>query len=201
MKISIWDLIWIGHYVVEKVLRNDFYFVHTKNTMKSQILHCFRLRKFSMGTPLEDIYINEQLENGDKIVNSQYSLYSIAQEKEPKCSGFGHPKVYQDRTLFENTGSCDTLTQQNTDGLLTQKQNNAPNPSDFMQQSDAQPSHNPVNVPKNDLRVPIQALTEKDYTSNSRFKYTRETESTASTNFNNPIIQKDEATQNQTLEV
>ena len=152
-----------------------------------------------MRTPLEDIYINEHLENDDKIVNSLYSLYSIAWEKGPNCSSFGHPKVCQGRTLLENTGSCDTLSQQNTDGFLTQKQNIASNPTDFTQQCDAQPSQNPVNVPKNDLRVPIQALTEKDYTSNSGFKYTRETESAASTNLNNPIIQKDEATQKQTF--
>ena len=55
-KIPFRDYCWVGPFLVQKVLPNENYIVRRLNMKKTQILHCFRLKKLVPNQPLEDSY-------------------------------------------------------------------------------------------------------------------------------------------------
>ena len=78
-KIPIRDFRWIGPYLVEKVLPNN-YIVRILRTNQTQILHRIRLRNYNPTKPPEDNYQEAQWQIDDNIVIPEDGLYTIAWE-------------------------------------------------------------------------------------------------------------------------
>ena len=79
-KIPFREYMWIGPFVVQRVLSNDNYIVRRLNTNKTQILHRIRLKKFVPNTPLEDKYSGGKLQPDEERVIPQDDLYTISWE-------------------------------------------------------------------------------------------------------------------------
>ena len=54
-KILFTDFRWIGTYIVEKALPNNNYLIRKLGTNKTQVLHCMRLRLFTLTQPIPDV--------------------------------------------------------------------------------------------------------------------------------------------------
>ena len=59
-KIPFRDFLWIGTYILEKVLPNNNYIVRKLNTNRTQILQGIRLRNYNPEKPPEDNYQEAQ---------------------------------------------------------------------------------------------------------------------------------------------
>ena len=79
-KIPFREYMWIGPYVVEKVLPNENYKVRKLNSNKTQILHRIRLRKYEPNTVLQDVRPEGHLQPDDEIIIPQDDLYVITWE-------------------------------------------------------------------------------------------------------------------------
>ena len=79
-KIPIRDYRWVGPFIVQKVLPNEYYIGIRINTNKTQILHRIRLKKFVPIQPLEDNFREQRLQPDDEIVIPQDDLYIITWE-------------------------------------------------------------------------------------------------------------------------
>ena len=93
MKKPLRDFRWIGPYLVEKVLPNNFYIVRKLKTNKTQILHRNRLRKYKPEKPAEDNYLEAQWQSDDNIVIPHDDLYTIAWEAETGGHLFAIPII------------------------------------------------------------------------------------------------------------
>ena len=80
-KIPFRDYRWVGPYKVEKVLPNNNYIVRKLGTVKTQILHRIRLRKFNPVSKVPDIIVHQKdFERDEEILVSQDDLYAITWE-------------------------------------------------------------------------------------------------------------------------
>ena len=68
------DFLWIGPYVVEKVLLKNKYIVRKLDTNKTQILHRVRLQKFNPEIPTENKYQAAQWQIDDHCITTQDDL-------------------------------------------------------------------------------------------------------------------------------
>ena len=73
-KIPFRDYSWVGPFMVHKVLRNENYVVRRLNTIKIQMLHCIRLKKFVPNQPLEDSFREEQLQPDEEMQDDLYTI-------------------------------------------------------------------------------------------------------------------------------
>ena len=80
-KIPFREYRWVGPYKVEKALPNNNYIVRKLGTVKTQILHRIRLRKFNPVSKPPDIITKQtDFERDDEIIVSQDDLYAITWE-------------------------------------------------------------------------------------------------------------------------
>ena len=61
-KIPFRDYRWVGPFIVQKILPNENYIVRRINTIKTQILHRIRLKKFVPNQPPEDNFQEQRLQ-------------------------------------------------------------------------------------------------------------------------------------------
>ena len=100
-KIPFRDFPWIGPYIVEKVLQNNFYIVRKLNTEKTQILHRIRLRNYNPEKSPVDNYQEAQWQIDDNIVVPQDDLYTISWEAEVGGHLFDIPIIYTDPNAID----------------------------------------------------------------------------------------------------
>ena len=94
-KIPFREYMWIGPYVVEKVLPNGNYIVRKLKSNKTQILHRIRLRKYEPNTVLQDVRPEGNLQPDDEIIIPQDDLYVITWE-----TNFGEFPNFAEKTTF-----------------------------------------------------------------------------------------------------
>ena len=73
-KVPFTDFLWIGPYIIEKVLPNNNYLVRKVGTTKTQVLHCMRMRQFTPSQPPADIRITPQNLKLDPDVSLKHDL-------------------------------------------------------------------------------------------------------------------------------
>ena len=80
-KVPFTEVLWIGPYIIEKVLPNKNYLVRKIGTNKTQVLHRMRMRQFTPRQPPADIPIKPQGYKSDPEVSLHHvDLYARAWE-------------------------------------------------------------------------------------------------------------------------
>ena len=90
------DFLWIGLFLVEKVISNKNYILRKLNTNRAQTLDRTRLRKYNSQKPPENHYQEVQCQVLDNVFIPQHELYTYACESQIGGLAFAIPIIYTD---------------------------------------------------------------------------------------------------------